>query len=56
MKKKIELGRPIVFLILLIIVLIWALPIFWGILTSMKPENEIRTGGFSFLPKHWTLE
>ena len=48
--------RVIVFLILLVIVIAWLIPIVWGVLCSFKPETEIKAGGFSFFPKTWTTE
>ena len=48
--------RITVFWILSVIVILWITPIIWGILCSFKSEQEIKTGGFGFVPKVWTVE
>lgn len=35
---------------------VWIVPIVWAVLTSFKTETEIKTGGFGFFPKQWTVE
>lgn len=52
-KKMIKLAA---FFLLLVVIVIWAMPLVWAVLTSFKPEQEIKTGGFSFLPDQWTIE
>ena len=62
MKKISETGtysktvKTIVFFVLLVVVIVWITPIVWGILCSFKAETEIKAGGFSFIPKVWTVE
>ena len=56
MRKVERQGKIIAFILLAIVALMWIIPLAWGILTSFKSEAEINSMGFSFLPKHWTLE
>lgn len=47
-RKKVSFSRVLVYLLLIIAVLAWLYPILWGLLTSFKPEAEIRQLGYSF--------
>lgn len=53
--NKNNVIKFIVFILLIIVAILWAYPILWGIFTSFKPEAEIRSVGYSFLPINWTL-
>ena len=35
---------------------IWAFPLYWGVVTSLKPEAEVVQAGLKLLPEHWTLD
>lgn len=54
-RKKIS-GKILPFTILGILTLVWIVPVAWAVLTSFKTETEIKTKGFAFLPRQWTLE
>lgn len=34
----------------------WAFPIYWAVVTSLKPEDEVVESGFALVPRHATLE
>ena len=36
--------------------IIWAFPLYWGVVTSLKPEAEVVQAGLKLLPEHWTLD
>lgn len=40
----------------LVLAIIWAFPIYWAIVTSLKPEYDVVKPGIQLLPQHWTLE
>ena len=54
MKKK-KVSKVVTFFALGILAVIWIVPIVWAVFTSFKTETEIKTGGFGFLPKEWTV-
>lgn len=56
MRKRTKATRAVTFVILGVLAVIWIVPIVWAVFTSFKTETEIKTGGFGFLPKTWTLE
>ena len=55
MKKKIRASRWASCTILTLVAAVWVLPIVWAVFTSFKTETEIKTKGFGFLPKVWTM-
>lgn len=50
------ISRVILYLILITIAIIFLLPIYGTLVTSFKSVDEIITGGFWKIPKHFTLE
>jgi multiple sugar transport system permease protein len=36
--------------------ILWAFPLYWGVVTSLKPEAEVVQAGLHVLPEHWTLD
>lgn len=36
--------------------ILWAFPLYWGVVTSLKPEAEVVRAGVQLLPEHWTLD
>ena len=55
MKRK-KASKVVAFFTLGILSVVWIVPIVWAVFTSFKTETEIKTGGFGFFPKEWTLE
>ncbi|MCW6507319.1 carbohydrate ABC transporter permease [Lichenifustis flavocetrariae] len=35
---------------------LWIFPLYWGIITSLKPEYEVIEPAISLIPRHWTLD
>lgn len=56
MRQKSKAARISSFLIVGVVAVIWIVPIVWAVFTSFKTETEIKTKGFSFLPREWTFE
>lgn len=55
MKRK-KASKVVTFFTLGILSVVWIVPIVWAVFTSFKTETEIKTGGFGFIPKEWTME
>ena len=36
--------------------IVWAFPLYWGLVTTFKPEDEIVRPGLQLWPEHFTLE
>jgi multiple sugar transport system permease protein len=34
---------------------LWAFPLYWAIVTSLKPEYEVVQPGLNLIPQHWTV-
>lgn len=47
--------RTLGFFLLLLITLLWLLPFFTALLTSVRTNDDILTNGFIAIPKEWTL-
>lgn len=55
MNKKSLLLR-IVEILFIILVLLWLVPLVFGIFTSLKSNNEALAYGYKLLPNEWTIE
>jgi len=53
--RKVLRGLPR-FLITLLLAVLWAIPVLWMILTSLKPESQIVTLPVRIFPDHFTLD
>lgn len=56
MRQRSKAARIASFFIVGSVAVLWIIPILWAVLTSFKTETEIKTKGFSFLPREWTFE
>jgi len=54
--KKFDVGGLILTLITVICALLWAFPIYWGVITSLKPESQVIADTVEFLPRTWTID
>ena len=50
-----RIGLAITLLTILVAVF-WAFPIYWALVTSFKPEQDVVQPGIEFWPKHFTFE
>ena len=55
-KKKISTGKIIAYIFLAILCFLFIVPILWAVLSSFKNNQEVIRTGFTFFPKHWTVE
>ncbi|MCX5580844.1 carbohydrate ABC transporter permease [Kaistia terrae] len=53
---KIDFAGRLITLVTLAIAIVWAFPLYWAIITTLKPEFEVVQPGINLLPKTWTLE
>lgn len=55
MSKKLKTSTIIAYIFLIVAVVIWLIPLLFGVFTSFKSEQEISQVGFRLLPVHWTM-
>jgi multiple sugar transport system permease protein len=53
--RRINLAGLAITLLTLIAAAIWAFPLYWAVVTTLKPEFEVVEQGFRLLPKVYTL-
>ena len=54
--RRISLGGMILSILTLLGAIFWAFPLYWGIVTSLKPEQDIVRPGLNLWPETWTLD
>jgi multiple sugar transport system permease protein len=52
---KIDFAGRLITLVTLAIAIVWAFPLYWAVITTLKPEFEVAQPGLNLLPKTWTL-
>jgi multiple sugar transport system permease protein len=56
MKKKIGIGKVLLYVVLVVYAVITLIPFLWALSSSFKTLDEIVSGTISFIPKHFTLD
>lgn len=54
--KRIDFGALILTLVTVVCAVLWAFPIYWGVITSLKPESQVISKTIEFLPRTWTID
>lgn len=54
--KRVSLKKAALSVLMTAVCLTWAVPLFYGVLTSFKSEKEVKDMHFHFIPESWTLE
>ena len=54
--RRLDLVGLVITLATLLFAILWAFPLYWGVVTTFKPEYEVVEPGFQLWPKHFTLE
>lgn len=54
--KSLDIGGLILTLVTVVFAVLWAFPIYWGVVTSLKPESQVISNTVEFLPRTWTIE
>ena len=51
-----DLVGLVVTLVTVVAAVLWAFPLYWGLVTTFKPEYEVVRPGVELWPEHFTLE
>jgi multiple sugar transport system permease protein len=54
--RHLDLIGLVVTLLTLFLAVVWAFPLYWGLITTFKPEYEVVRPGVRLWPEHFTLE
>ena len=54
--RQLDLIGLVITLITVALAILWAFPLYWGLVTTFKPEYEIVRQGFQPWPEHFTFE
>ena len=54
--KTLDIGGLILTLVTVIFAVLWAFPIYWGVVTSLKPESQVIAKTVEFMPRTWTID
>jgi multiple sugar transport system permease protein len=54
--RALDIGGLILTLITVIFALLWAFPMYWALVTTLKPESQVISRTVEFLPRTWTIE
>jgi multiple sugar transport system permease protein len=54
--KTIDVVGLIITIATVLGAIFWAFPLYWGVVTTLKPENEVVQPGVQFWPEHFTLD
>ena len=55
-RSRIDSIGLFITLLTLLLAIFWAFPIYWALITSFKPEQDVVQPGVEFWPKHFTFE
>lgn len=55
MKQRLNVGGAVLTLLTVIAAAIWAFPLYWALITSMQPENEVVAPGLRLIPGTVTI-
>ena len=54
--KALDIGGLIATIVTVIGAICWAFPLYWGVITTLKPEEDVVKPGFQPWPEHFTLD
>jgi multiple sugar transport system permease protein len=54
--RHFDLVGLVITLVTLVFAVLWAFPLYWGLVTTFKPEYEVVRPGVQLWPEHFTLE
>lgn len=54
--RTLDTGGLILTLVTLVFALLWAFPIYWALVTTLKPESQVIGKSLDFLPRTWTFD
>lgn len=56
MRRRLSLRSAGVTLLTLAAALLWFFPLYWTVITSLKPEYDVVQESIDLLPRHWTID
>jgi len=54
--RHLDLAGLVITLITCVVAVVWAFPLYWGMVTTFKPEYEVVRPGVQLWPEHFTFE
>ena len=54
--RRLDLVGLVITLVTLVAAVLWAFPLYWGLMTTFRHEYEIVQPGFQIWPEHFTVE
>ena len=54
--RRLNFGSMVMSVLTLLGAIFWAFPLYWGIITTMKPEQDVVQPGLNLWPETWTLD
>jgi multiple sugar transport system permease protein len=54
--RRFDLVGLIITLATCVVAILWAFPLYWGVITTFKPEYEVVRPGVQLWPEHFTFE
>jgi multiple sugar transport system permease protein len=56
MSKNISISKYSAYLFLIVLCVIWAIPVIFGVTTSFRSQTEVVSAGFRLLPVNWIVD
>jgi multiple sugar transport system permease protein len=54
--RTFDVGALILTLVTVVCAVLWAFPIYWALVTTLKPESQVIGKSLDFLPRTWTFD
>ena len=54
--RHLDLVGLVITLVTCVVAVVWAFPLYWGLITTFKPEYEVVRPGVQLWPEHFTFE
>jgi multiple sugar transport system permease protein len=54
--RALDIGALVLTLVTVAFAIVWAFPIYWALITTLKPESQVVGKSLEFLPRTWTID
>jgi multiple sugar transport system permease protein len=54
--RAFDVGALVLTLVTVLFAVLWAFPIYWALVTTLKPESQVVGKSLDFLPRTWTFD
>jgi len=54
--RALDIGALVLTLVTVVFAIVWAFPIYWALVTTLKPESQVVGKSLDFLPRTWTID